>query len=59
MVFQDYSIYPWKTVLDNVRFGLDVAGVPKKEGNERARDYLDRAGPRRPRRAYPARCRAA
>ncbi len=44
MVFQDYSIYPWKKVLDNVRFGLDVAGVPKKEGNERARRYLARMG---------------
>jgi NitT/TauT family transport system ATP-binding protein len=54
MVFQEYSIYPWKKVLDNVRFGLDLQGVPKKEGNERARSYLaklglaDRAG------AYPA-----
>jgi NitT/TauT family transport system ATP-binding protein len=44
MVFQDYSIYPWKKVLDNVRFGLDIAGVPKKEGNERARRYLARMG---------------
>jgi NitT/TauT family transport system ATP-binding protein len=53
MVFQDYSVYPWKKVLDNVRFGLDIAGVPKREGNQRARAYLaklgllDRAG------AYP------
>jgi NitT/TauT family transport system ATP-binding protein len=44
MVFQDYSIYPWKKVLDNVRFGLDIAGVPKKEGNERARRYLATMG---------------
>jgi NitT/TauT family transport system ATP-binding protein len=44
MVFQDYSIYPWKKVLDNVRFGLDVMGVPKKDGNERARRYLARLG---------------
>jgi NitT/TauT family transport system ATP-binding protein len=54
MVFQEYSIYPWKKVLDNARFGLDIAGVPRKEGNERARAYLaklglaDRAG------SYPA-----
>jgi NitT/TauT family transport system ATP-binding protein len=44
MVFQEYSIYPWKTVLENVRFGLDVAGVRKREGNERARSYLARLG---------------
>lgn len=43
-VFQDYSIYPWKRVLDNVRFGLDVAGVKRKEGMARARKYLDKLG---------------
>jgi NitT/TauT family transport system ATP-binding protein len=44
MVFQEYSIYPWKTVLENVRFGLDVAGVRKREGNDRARSYLAKLG---------------
>ena len=44
MVFQEYSIYPWKTVLENVRFGLDVLGVRKREGNERARSYLAKLG---------------
>jgi len=44
MVFQEYSIYPWKTVLENVRFGLDVAGVRKRAGNERARAYLGKLG---------------
>ena len=43
-VFQDYSIYPWKRVIDNVRFGLDLAGVKRKEGTERARAYLDKLG---------------
>ncbi len=54
MVFQDYSIYPWKRVLDNVRFGLDLAGVPKKEGNERARKYLAKLGLSDRERSYPA-----
>ena len=44
MVFQEYSIYPWKTVLENVRFGLDVAGVRKRTGSERARAYLAKLG---------------
>jgi NitT/TauT family transport system ATP-binding protein len=44
MVFQDYSIYPWKRVIDNVRFGLDLQGVKKKDGNERAHTYLGRLG---------------
>jgi NitT/TauT family transport system ATP-binding protein len=53
MVFQDYSIYPWKRVIDNVRFGLDVAGVKKKEGNERARTYLAKLGLSDRARSYP------
>jgi NitT/TauT family transport system ATP-binding protein len=44
MVFQDYSIFPWKSVRDNVRLGLDIAGVPKREGNARALEYLTKLG---------------
>jgi NitT/TauT family transport system ATP-binding protein len=44
MVFQDYSIYPWKRVIDNARFGLDLAGVPRKEGTRRAMTYLAKLG---------------
>jgi NitT/TauT family transport system ATP-binding protein len=51
MVFQDYGIYPWKTVLANVRFGL--AGVPRSAGNDRARQWLDRLGMADMARAYP------
>ena len=40
MVFQEYSIYPWKSVLKNVRLGLEVAGVTRAHANERARHYL-------------------
>jgi NitT/TauT family transport system ATP-binding protein len=53
MVFQDYGIYPWKTVLANVRFGLDVAGVPRSVGDTRARQWLDRMGLADMARAYP------
>lgn len=44
MIFQDYGIYDWKTVLANVRFGLDVQRTPRSEGNERARQWLTRMG---------------
>ena len=54
MVFQEYSIYPWKRVIDNVRFGLDVIGVPKREGTERAQRYLAKLGLADRARAYPA-----
>ena len=42
MVFQDYGVYPWKRVIDNVRFGLDCSGVPRAEAQRRAEDWLER-----------------
>jgi ABC-type nitrate/sulfonate/bicarbonate transport system ATPase subunit len=44
MVFQSYSSFPWLTVLDNVRFGLDLNGVPRREGDEIARQLIERVG---------------
>ena len=31
MVFQEYSLFPWRTVLDNVVFGLELKGVSQAE----------------------------
>ena len=28
MVFQEYSLFPWRTVIDNIVFGLELKGVP-------------------------------
>ncbi len=44
MVFQEYAIYPWKTVRDNVGFGLEMRGVPKKERYAIVEDWLKRVG---------------
>jgi ABC-type nitrate/sulfonate/bicarbonate transport system ATPase subunit len=44
MVFQSYSSFPWLTVLDNVRFGLDLAGVPRARGDAAARELIQRVG---------------
>jgi len=43
-LFQAEALFPWKTALDNVAIGLDVAGVPAAESQERAKDWLSRVG---------------
>jgi NitT/TauT family transport system ATP-binding protein len=43
-VFQSDALLPWKTVLDNVAAGPVFRGAPKREANERARDWLRRVG---------------
>ncbi len=43
-IFQDYSLFPWLNVLDNVTFGLNIAGKPEEENKERAYKYLDAVG---------------
>ncbi len=40
MVFQQYSSFPWLTVLDNVTLALEIKGVPKKERKEKAMAYI-------------------
>lgn len=44
MIFQDYGLYPWKTVLNNVLFGLQARNVPAAEARERALATLDMVG---------------
>lgn len=53
IVFQEYVLFPWKTVLGNVRFGLDIAGVPPREGNRRAMEYIRLVGLAGFENAYP------
>ena len=44
MVFQQYSSFPWMTVLDNVALGLKYKGISKKERNEKAMEMLKIVG---------------
>ncbi|RKY16577.1 MAG: nitrate ABC transporter ATP-binding protein, partial [Planctomycetota bacterium] len=39
-VFQQNALFPWRTVLSNVLFGLEVRGVPRAEAQRKAREYL-------------------
>lgn len=54
MVFQDYGIFPWKSVRANVRFGLDVAGVPRAQAAATVDSWLSRLGLADFADAYPA-----
>ncbi|MCC4118103.1 glycine betaine/L-proline ABC transporter ATP-binding protein ProV [Aromatoleum toluclasticum] len=44
MVFQSFALLPHLTVLDNAAFGLEVAGVGRKERERRALEVLDEVG---------------
>lgn len=44
MVFQDYALFPWLTVIGNVEFGLERKGVPRRERRAVAMRYLDMVG---------------
>ena len=41
MVFQENALFPWLKVIDNVEFGLTMAGVEKNKRHERAMHYLE------------------
>jgi NitT/TauT family transport system ATP-binding protein len=54
MVFQEESTFPWRTVLDNVAFPLEIAGLRKAERIERAMHYVKLVGLDGFERRYPA-----
>ncbi|HEV7679284.1 MAG TPA: ABC transporter ATP-binding protein [Candidatus Dormibacteraeota bacterium] len=54
MVFQDHSIFPWKSVRSNVEFGLTVRGTPRGEARRVADRWIERMGLSAFASAYPA-----
>jgi glycine betaine/proline transport system ATP-binding protein len=44
MVFQQFALLPWRTVADNVGFGLELAGVPDAERRDRVAKQLELVG---------------
>jgi glycine betaine/proline transport system ATP-binding protein len=53
MVFQHFALMPWRTVWDNVAFGLELQAVPREERERRVRDVLALVGLRDWAGAYP------
>lgn len=44
LVFQHHTLFPWKRVVDNVAFGLQMKSVPQGERRTRARELLASVG---------------
>ncbi len=44
MVFQEFALFPWRSVRKNIEFGLELSGVPKAEREQRANEYLEMVG---------------
>ena len=43
-LFQAEALFPWKTALENVAIGLEIAGTPKADARARAEKWLTRVG---------------
>ncbi len=41
LVFQNYSLYPWRNVAQNIAFGLELAGISRQDIDRRVEYYLD------------------
>ena len=54
LVFQEDSTLPWKTVTDNVRFAMQIAGIDRAEQRRRAREAIELVGLTGFESAYPS-----
>ncbi len=53
MVFQGYTLFPWRTVKENVMFGLEMQGQSANEAESTAREWLEMVGLSRFEESYP------
>ena len=53
MVFQTYTLFPWMSVEDNIKFGLKLKNMPKDKQEEIAKRYLKIIGLEKFAKSYP------
>ncbi len=53
MIFQNYTLFPWRSVADNISFGLELQGLSKAERKQRIAYYLEVVGLTKFADAYP------
>jgi len=53
MVFQEFALFPWRTVTGNIEFGLEIKGAPIEERTGIVRRYVDLVGLKGFENAYP------
>ncbi len=53
MVFQSYTLFPWLNVKENIRFGLEISGMPRPRQEEIAREFVAKVGLNGFERVYP------
>lgn len=53
IVFQDFVLYPWRTVLRNISMGLELNGIKRPEAREKAMEYIRLIGLEGFEHAYP------
>ncbi|MBB5172329.1 quaternary amine ABC transporter ATP-binding protein [Texcoconibacillus texcoconensis] len=54
MVFQKFGLFPFRTILNNVEYGLEIQGVPKEEREQEARKAIDDVGLKGYEKQYPS-----
>ena len=53
MVFQGFELFPWRTALENIEFGLQMLGIGRRERRERAQRWIELMGLREFEDSYP------
>jgi NitT/TauT family transport system ATP-binding protein len=44
IVFQHFALFPWKTVVQNVLYGLEKQGMPRDDRRQRAKEFIELVG---------------